>query len=246
MTDEPRGRGTLDAGRAAAEIEPPHGADRGGLPEIEPERRAADEAAIERRLRRLGSACAVVAAAVLVAAGAIGWGAARAAGGTDWLASPPVGSFLTAFGAMLLVLLSSAVHGRILRLSVPRRETAEAAAGPGTADAAEEVTAEAMVEDGGSGAGADRDAERRRRRAWPAERLRAYSWAIGIGFAMLGVAAALGATVAIAGRAPFYGLVVCLASLLGMAARWPRRSAFEVALEAERQPPPQRTGRGAA
>ncbi len=153
---------------------------------------------------------------------------------------------MIAFGAMVLVLLSSAVHGRILRLPMPREEPAGAAAGGETverlagetAQAAGGETVEAAGEEGGSGTGDDWDAERRRRRAWSAGRLRAYSWAIGIGFAMLGVAAALGATVAIAGRAPFYGLVVCLASLLGMAARWPRRSAFEVALEAERGPAP--------
>jgi hypothetical protein len=189
------------------------------------------EAAIEGRLRRLGTAGAVLAAAVLVAAGAIGWKAGRG-GATDWLASPPAGSFLIAFGAMLLVLLSSAVHGRILRLPAPRQ--AEAEDRDILAPVDEEDVPGPAGEDGRSGGWRD---EGQRRRAWPAERLRAYSWATGILFAMLGVAAGLGVSVAFAGQAPFYGLVICLASLVGMAARWPRRSAFEVALEAERRPP---------
>lgn len=189
------------------------------------------EAAIEGRLRRLGTAGAVLAAAVLVAAGAIGWVAGRG-GATDWLASPPSGSFLIAFGAMLLVLLSSAVHGRVLRLPAPRQAEAEDI--DSLVPAEEGISLGPAGEDGRGGAWRD---EGQRRRAWPAERLRAYSWATGILFAMLGVAAGLGVSVAIAGQAPFYGLVICLASLLGMAARWPRRGAFEVALGAERRPP---------
>ena len=50
-----------------------------------------------------------------------------------------------------------------------------------------------------------------------------YSRATAVHFAMLAVAVALGGMVALRGRAPFYGLVICLASLLSMAARWPRR-----------------------
>jgi hypothetical protein len=258
MTDDPRGARPVDGGQAP-DGQPPRGGRRRAPPEIEPAPAlpAADEAAIERRLRRLGSVCAVLAAAVLVSVGAIGWLAGRG-GGTDWLASPPFASFLIAFGAMLLVLLSSAVHGRILRLPDLRQEEAAAAEG--------QEKAEGRVEDVDRGA-AERHSgeedppaltaesrlrggwqdERRSRLAWSAGRLRAYTWATALGFAMLGVAAALGAMVAIAGQAPFYGLVICLASLLSMAARWPRRGAFEVALEAEHRPPPPPAGdRGAA
>jgi hypothetical protein len=161
---------------------------------------AAGDREVERRLRALASACAAPAAAALVASGMVGWMAARGGSGAavdlgnlrnpgnspDWQASPPFDSFLIALGAMLLVLLASAVHGRILRRQ-------------------------------GSG------------RA-PAERLRAYSWATGVAFAMLAAAVALGAALALGGRAPFYGLVICLASLAVMAARWPRRATFDLVL----------------
>jgi hypothetical protein len=246
MTDDPRGRHTLPGeghpldAQGAGDARSARGAVRGTPPpEIEPPpaHPVADEvAAVERRLRRLGTAGAVLAAAVLVAAGTIGWMAGRG-GGTDWLASPPAGSFLIAFGAMLLVLLSSAVHGKILRLPAPP----DAEDGDRLAPADEEDAPGAPAGDGGRGGrGGDWRQEPQRRRAWWAERLRAYSWATGALFAMLGVAAGLGVSVAIAGQAPFYGLVICLASLLGMAARWPRRGAFEVALEAEHRPPASR------
>jgi hypothetical protein len=177
---------------------------------------ARDEAAVERRLRRLGSRCAVPAAAALVAAGTIGWMAGRG-GAPDWMASPPADSFLIALAGLLLVLLSSGVYGRILRR-----------------DAAPELEPD------------DGAAEERRRPplAWAEERLSAYSRATGIAFAMLTVAAGVGALVAIAGKAPLYGLVICLASLLSMAARWPRRSGFDLALEAEAPPPPAGPGTG--
>jgi hypothetical protein len=69
-----------------------------------------------------------------------------------------------------------------------------------------------------------------------AKRLHAYTWATGVSFGALAVAAALGTVVALAGRAPFYGLVICLASLLAMVARWPRRGSFEhIAAAAEVQ-----------
>jgi hypothetical protein len=128
------------------------------------------------------------------------------------------------------------VHGRILRLPAPRQADAEDVDSLVPAVPAEEESSlgPPAGEDGRGGGWRD---EGRQRRAWAAERLRAYSWATGILFAMLGVAAGLGVSVAFAGQAPFYGLVICLASLVGMAARWPRRSAFEVALEAERRPP---------
>jgi len=51
---------------------------------------------------------------------------------------------------------------------------------------------------------------------------------------MLTAAAALGAMVAGNGKAPFYGLVICIAALFSMAARWPRRSAFDLALRSDR------------
>ena len=152
---------------------------------------------IARRLRILGSVCAALTVAVLATAAAIGWVAAGPGAG-DLLASPPFESFLIAFGAMLLVLLASAVHGRILRRQTAAElEEPEEADDPGKAEAA---------------------------------RLRAYSWATGASFGMLAVAAALGAMVASAGEAPFYGLVICIAALFAMAARWPRRSGFDMAL----------------
>jgi hypothetical protein len=64
-----------------------------------------------------------------------------------------------------------------------------------------------------------------------AERVRLYSQATAVSFAMLAVAVGLGAAVGLAGRAPFYGLVICLASLLGMIVRWPRQAALEAAVE---------------
>jgi hypothetical protein len=150
----------------------------------------AEDDEVARRLRVLGSVCAALTAAVLATAAAIGWAAAGPGAG-DLLASPPFDSFLIAFGAMMLVLLASAVHGRILRRQ-----------------AANEL-------------------------APVAARLRAYSWATGASFGMLAVAAALGAMVASAGKAPFYGLVICLTALFSMAARWPRRSSFDMALRPE-------------
>jgi hypothetical protein len=152
----------------------------------------AEDDEIARRLRVLGSVCAALTVAVLAAAAAIGWAAAGPGAG-DLLVSPPFESFLIAFGAMLLVLLASAVHGRILR-----RQAAAELEEPEPAAAA--------------------------------ARLRAYSWATGASFGMLTVAAALGAMVASAGKAPFYGLIICIAALLAMAARWPRRSGFDLAL----------------
>ena len=73
-----------------------------------------EEDAIARRLRVLGSVCAALMVAVLAAVAAIGWAAAGAGAG-DLMVSPPVDSFLVALGALLLVLLASAVHDRILR-----------------------------------------------------------------------------------------------------------------------------------
>ena len=176
-----------------------------------------EEDEIARRLRILGAVCAALTVAVLATAAAIGWAAAGPAAG-DLLASPPFASFLVAFGAMLLVLLASAVHGRILRRQVAaeleEREAAEdreAAEGP----QAEEKLAAENVEPP---------------RTPAAARLRAYSWATGASFGMLAAAAALGAMVASAGKAPFYGLVICIAALFAMAARWPRRSGFDMAL----------------
>jgi hypothetical protein len=61
--------------------------------------------------------------------------------------------------------------------------------------------------------------------------LRVYARATFVCFAMLGTAVALGGTVALRGRAPFYGLVVCLASLLCMAVRWPRRAGLDVVMD---------------
>jgi hypothetical protein len=163
-----------------------------------------EDSVIARRLRVLGSACAALMVAVLATAVAIGWSAVRPGAG-DLMESPPFDSFLVAAGAMLLVLLASAAYGRILRR--------QAAAEPEESEEAGEAEAPAPA---------------------PAARLRAYSWATGASFGMLTAAAALGAVVAIAGRAPFYGLVICIAALFSMTARWPRRSGFDLALSSER------------
>jgi hypothetical protein len=170
-----------------------------------------EDGAVARRLRVLGAVCASLLVAVLATAAAIGWSAARPGAG-DLMESPPVDSFLVALGAMLLVLLASAVYGRILR----RLATSE------PEEAAElEEAAEAE------------EPEARERPA--AARLRAYSWATGASFGMLTVAAALGAMVASAGKAPLYGLVICIAALFSMAARWPRRSGFDLTLRSDRE-----------
>jgi hypothetical protein len=172
------------------------------------------DAVIEASLRRLGSRCAVAAAAALVAAGTVAWTVAGPGAAPDWMASPPGDSFLIALAALLLVLLSSGVYGKILR-----RTAGEDAPATGDGDVATSRE-EAM--------------------------LSAYSWATGAAFAMLALAAGLGALVAVAGRAPLYGVVICFVSLLGMAARWPRRGGFELALDAEgsRPPPPEHGGTG--
>jgi hypothetical protein len=153
--------------------------------------KGASEAAVERRLSRLRTACSVPAAAGVAASAAIVW-TAEGRGAEGWLGSPPTESFVMALGALLVVLLASAARARILRRA--REE------GLGEADAA-----------GG----------------W----LGVYSRATAVHFAMLAVAVALGGMVALRGRAPFYGLVICLASLLSMTARWPRRAGLAVAMD---------------
>ena len=176
--------------------------------------RNGEDGAVARRLRVLGSVCASVLVAVLAATAAIGWSAARPGAG-DVMESPPAGAFLAAVGAMLLVLLSSAVHGRILR----RQATSEAE----DLEELEELEGWAAAEERGKPKAGEE-----------AARLRAYSWATGASFGMLAAAAALGAMVASNGRAPFYGLVICIAALFSMAARWPRRSGFDLALRPDR------------
>jgi hypothetical protein len=159
----------------------------------------ADGGLVERRLRALGSVCAVLAAAVLVTAGTIGWAAGHA-DTADLMASPPTDSFLIAFGALLLVLLASPVRGRILR----RQAESEQQDAP------------------------DAPAGWQPPRQQAAARLRAYSWATGVNFGMLAAAAALGALAVASGRALLYGLVICLTALIAMAARWPRRGSFDL------------------
>jgi hypothetical protein len=198
------------------------------LPSPSPSPPAAGDHEVERRMRSLGSACAVPAAAALVVAVTVVWIAARGGGGGGvggpgrpgdvggWLAAPPSSdAFLVALGAMLLVLLASAVHGRILR----RQATEQVPAGdglgePGTPPPAWQPSGSPM---------------------WVAERLRAYSQATWATFAMLAAAVALGAALALGGWAPFYGLVICLASLAVMGARWPRRATFDLALGPARE-----------
>jgi hypothetical protein len=213
------------------------------LPSAIPSPPAAGEHEVERRLRSLGSACAVPAAAALVVAVTIVWMAAARGGSAGdpgrhgglgspgdfggWLAAPPSSdAFLVALGAMLLVLLASAVHGRILR----RQETEQLPAGDGLGET--EAPPPAW--------------QPSRSPAWIAKRLRAYSQATWAAFAMLAAAVALGAALALGGRAPFYGLVICLASLAVMGARWPRRATFDLALGPPREhDEPQETGDGA-
>jgi hypothetical protein len=187
--------------------------------------RGGEERQIERRLRTLGSACAVVAAAVLVTAGTIGWAAGRA-GADALMTSPPADSFLIAVGAMLLVLLASAVHRRILR------QPASDLDGDPAGELDDDPGGEPDGDRGGEPVGEPNAPVHR----WPprpsrapaAVRLRAYSWATGVSFGMLAAAAALGAVVALGGKALFYGLVICLAALIAMVARWPRRSGFDL------------------
>jgi len=192
-------------------------------PDIRPRPQPAGGDAVERRLRALSSACAALAAAVLVTAGTIGW-ASRGGSAGAWLTSPPADSFVIAVGALLLVLLAGAVHGRIMRPAEPDES---------------ESDGERDADDGGEAQG-EAPAAPPEAATWAAARLHAYSWATGVSFAMLAAAAALGAAVAAAGRAPFYGLVICIASLLAMAARWPRRSGFDLALRSDRPAEPSR------
>jgi hypothetical protein len=175
------------------------------------------DGAVAKRLSVLGAVCAALVVAVVATAAAIGWSAARPGAG-DLMESPPIDSFLVALGGMLLVLLASAVYGRILR----RQAAAELEE---AAEAEEAVPAEDAA-----------PAEEWEARQNPAAaRLRAYSWATGASFGMLAVAAVLGAIVASTGRAPLYGLVICIAALFSMAARWPRRSGFDLALRSDRE-----------
>jgi hypothetical protein len=185
--------------------------------------------AVARRLRVLGAVCASLLVAVLATAAAIGWSAARPGAG-DLMESPPFDSFLVALCAMLLVLLASAVYGRILRRQAPDEleESVEA-------EAAAEVEGAAAADDALAAEAAAEAEEPEPRERAVAARLRAYSWATGASFGMLAVGAALGALVASAGKAPLYGLVICIAALFSMAARWPRRSGFDLALRSDRE-----------
>jgi len=199
-----------------------------------------EEGAVARRLRVLGAVCASLLVAVLATAAAIGWSAARPGAG-DLMESPPFDSFLVALCAMLLVLLASAVYGRILRRQAPD-ELEEAAAAEGAAPVEGAAAAEGAEAEGAAAAddaleaeaAAEAEEPEARERAMAA-RLRAYSWATGASFGMLAVGAALGALVASAGKAPLYGLVICIAALFSMAARWPRRSGFDLALRSDRE-----------
>jgi hypothetical protein len=186
-----------------------------------------EDGAVARRLRVLGSVCAALLVAVLTTAAAIGWSAARPGAG-DLMESPPVDSFLVALGAMLLVLLASAVYGRILRRQAAG-ELEESAAAEETEAREKPVVARREAEER-----EEPEEARRQHVARGAARLRAYSWATGASFGMLAVAAALGAMVASTGKAPLYGLVICIAAVFSMAARWPRRSGFDLALRSDR------------
>ncbi|HLX10930.1 MAG TPA: hypothetical protein VKY89_23985 [Thermoanaerobaculia bacterium] len=229
-----------------------------------PERESSPEPAakagendVERRLRALGSSCAVPAAAVLVTSGVVGWKAVGASA-ADWMNSAPGGSFLAAVCGMLLVLLASAAYGRILR----RQADLEAEEAADLEGAGEARDVEAVVGEGGAmpsaaaaaaaavAAAAEAAAEPAAVAAAPAAaapaaaspeaaaalaRLRAFSWATGTCFGMLAVAAVLGALAADGGKAPLLGVVVCVAVVFAMRARWPTRGAFESAFPATGQ-----------
>jgi hypothetical protein len=215
-----------------------------------------EDGAVARRLRVLGSACAALLVAVLATVAAIGWSAARPGAG-DLMESPPADSFLVAVGAMLLVLLASAAYGRILRrqaaaeleesvkaeepearekLAAARKEPEEReelVAARKEPEEWEEEAQEKLAAEMGEPEEREEPTEGRRQRVAPAAALRAYSWATGASFGMLAMAAALGAMVASTGKAPFYGLVICIAALFSMVARWPRRSGFDLALRSD-------------
>jgi hypothetical protein len=108
-------------------------------------------------------------------------------------------AFGLAFGGMLTVLLSSGVRAAVLRRAVDR----------------EEADREEALEEG---LPVPSTSERR---------LTSFTRATRLCFGMLGLASVLALLAAEAGRAPFYGLVVSIASLLGMAVRWPRRVVLE-------------------
>src|ERR1700720_2298472 len=111
-----------------------------------------ESGAVARRLRVLGAVCASLLVAVLATAAAIGWSAARPGAG-DLMESPPFDSFLVALCAMLLVLLASAVYGRILRRQAAA-ELEEATAAEGALGAEEAAGGEgAGAGEGGGGAG---------------------------------------------------------------------------------------------
>src|SRR5258708_734066 len=131
------------------------------------------------------------------------------------MTSPPADSFLIAVGAMLLALLASAVHRRILRQ--PASDLDDDPAGEPDGDRGGEPDGEPNA-----------PAHRRPPRAAAAVRARAHYLATAGSLGMLAAAAARGAVVALGGRALFYGLVICLAALIGMVARWPRRSGFDL------------------
>jgi hypothetical protein len=214
--------------------------------------RDADHAArVERRLRRLGSICAIPAAAALVAAGAMAWVLARDVAATSG-ASPPAASFLLAFAAMLLILLSRPLRANILRRAEERGLDANA-----DADADSDAGADDPGGAAERGDGADMvaptatppQAEIAAMRAGAAPRLDAgqqwddaagrqldaFTWATLAGFAMLGAATAIGIWVAVAGSAVFYGLVICVAGLLAMAATWPRRGDLPAQADGRRE-----------
>ncbi len=220
----------------------------GGSAPVRSSGRDADqEARVERRLRRLGSICAIPAAAALVAAGAMAWVLARDVAATSG-ASPPAASFLLAFGAMLLILLSRPLRANILRRADERELDADADDGDGAGDLAGAVErgdgaglvapaatpAQTEMEAILAGAAPRLDAGQQ----WDdaaSRRLDAFTWATLAGFAMLGAATAIGIWVAVAGSAVFYGLVICVAGLLAMAATWPRRSDLPAQADGRRE-----------
>jgi hypothetical protein len=175
---------------------------------------AAPSGEVERRLWRLSSLCAVPAAAALVAVGGIAWKASTDAV-DGWLGSPPSASFFLTTAALFMVVLTSAMRGRMM-------------ARPPSAPDGDVAPGDAREADGVGRAAAPAGTAERWREPW--SRYSRYTVAT---FVMLSLAIAAGASVGLVGHAPFYGVVLCLASLLAMVARWPRASVFEAILEGE-------------
>jgi hypothetical protein len=124
--------------------------------------------------------------------------------------TPSTTAFVLGFLALLVILLSSAARSAVLRRAQEREDDAES-------------VAQGMPPP-----------------PVAAQRLAAYVRATQLCFTLLAAAAFLGLAAALAGRAPFYGLVACSVSVLAMAVRWPRRSLLDELLARPRATPEER------